>query len=311
MPPEGVEWKPHNNMLSFEETLRLCGLMASLGIRKIKITGGEPLVRRGTAAFLRNLKALPGIEKITLTTNGILLGAYLDEAKTANEVQQNQSLSLDGVNISLNALNPELYKQMSRYEGTGPALILSLIDRLLDKGITVKLNCVIIRSINEDEILPISVMAKSKNITVRFIEFMPMGSAETLKLVSGKEIARLLEKTYGTLTPFSGIQGNGPAVYYSLPGFTGKIGFINAVTHGFCETCNRLRLTSEGFLKPCLANELSFDLREMLRSGASDEDLKQAVKEAVLKKPRFHALSKVYGMSAAEKHVTSMSCIGG
>jgi cyclic pyranopterin phosphate synthase len=311
MPPEGVEWKPHNTMLSFEEILQLCGLMAEIGIRKIKVTGGEPLVRRGAAAFLRNLKTLPGIEKVTLTTNGILLGAYLDEAETTSEVQHNQSISLDGVNISLNALNPELYKQISRYKGTGPAVILSLIDRLLDKGITVKLNCVIVRSFNEDEILPISTLAKDKNIAVRFIELMSLGSAETLKPVSGKEIAALVEKTYGSLTPFSGIQGNGPAVYYSLPGFTGKIGFINAVTHGFCKTCNRLRLTSEGFLKPCLANEFYIDLKEKLRFGVSDAELKQAVNEAVSKKPQFHALSKAYGASAVEKHATGMSRIGG
>jgi cyclic pyranopterin phosphate synthase len=311
MPPEGVEWKPHNSMLSFEEILRLCGLMAEMGIRKIKVTGGEPLVRRGAAAFLRNLKALQGIEKVTLTTNGILLGAYLDETETTTDIQHNQSISLDGVNISLNALNPQRYEQMSRYEGTGPAVILSLINRLLDKGITVKLNCVIVCSFNEDEILPISALAKDKNIAIRFIELMPRGSAETLKPVSGKEIAALLEKAYGTLTPFSGIQGNGPAVYYSLPGFTGNIGFINAITHGFCETCNRLRLTSEGLLKLCLANDLSLDLREMIRSGTSDEDLKQAVSEAVTKKPQFHALSKVYGASAVENYITSMSYIGG
>ncbi len=223
MPPEGVEWKPHNTMLKFEEILRACGIMAGLGIRKIKVTGGEPLVRRGAAAFIQNLNALPGIEKVTLTTNGLLLGAYLDEAET-----QGYSAGVDGVNISLDALNPRRYGQISRNEGTDPAVILSLIDRLLDKGIAVKLNCVPIRSFNEDEILPISALAKDKNIAVRFIELMPLGSAGTLEPVPGGEIAALLEKNYGTLTPFSGIMGNGPAVYYSLPDFTGKTGFINA-----------------------------------------------------------------------------------
>jgi len=308
MPPEGVEWKPHNTMLRFEEILRLCGIMAGLGIRKIKVTGGEPLVRRGVPVFIKNLKALPGIEKVTLTTNGLLLGAYLDETETMG---YSAEAVPDGVNISLDALNPQRYGQISRYEGTDPALILSLIDRLIEKGVTVKLNCVPIRSFNEDEILPISNLAKEKNIAVRFIELMPLGSAGALEFVPGGEIAALLKKKYGTLTPFSGIQGNGPAVYYSLPDFTGKIGFINAVSGGFCGTCNRLRLTSEGLLKPCLANELSIDLREMLRSGACDGDLIQAVNEAISKKPRFHSLSKVYGASSTEKPAAGMSCIGG
>jgi len=308
MPPEGVEWKPHNTMLRFEEILRLCGIMAGLGIRKIKVTGGEPLVCRGVPEFIKNLKALPGIENVTLTTNGVLLGAYLDETETTG---YSTEAVPDGVNISLNALEPRRYGQISRYDGTNPAVILSLIDRLLEKGVTVKLNCVPIRSFNEDEILPISALAKEKNIAVRFIELMPLGSAGTLQPVSGGEIAEMLEKTYGTLTPYSGILGNGPAVYYSLPDFTGKIGFINAISYGFCETCNRLRLTSEGALKLCLANELCIDLRKMLRSGACDEDLIQAVNEAVAKKPRFHSLSKVYGASLTEKPAAGMSCIGG
>jgi cyclic pyranopterin phosphate synthase len=306
MPPEGVEWKPHNTMLRFEEILRLCGIMAGLGIRKIKVTGGEPLVRRGVAAFIKNLKALAGIEEVTLTTNGLLLGAYLDETETAG-----YSAAVDGINISLDALNPRRYERISRYEKADPAMILPLIDRLLEKGITVKLNCVPIRSFNEDEILPICALAKDKNIAVRFIELLPLGSAGTLKPVHGEETAALLEKTYGTLTPFSGVLGNGPAVYYSLPGFTGKIGFINALSRGFCGTCNRLRLTSEGLLKPCLANELCLDLRKMLRSGACDGDLIQAVNEAVSKKPRFHSLSKTYGASSVETRSGGMSCIGG
>jgi cyclic pyranopterin phosphate synthase len=308
MPPEGVEWKPHNTMLSFEEILRLCGLMAGLGIHKIKVTGGEPLVRRGTAAFIKNLKTLPGIENVTLTTNGLLLGAYLDETETLG----NSAGALpDGINISLDALNPRRYGQISRYEGTGPAVVLPFIDRLLEKGITVKLNCVPIRSLNEDEILPLSALAKEKDITVRFIELMPIGSAGTLKPVPGEDIAALLEKNYGTLAPFSGVRGNGPAVYYSLPGFSGKIGFINAISRGFCGACNRLRLSSEGLLKPCLANEFCMDLRKTLRSGASDSDLIQAVNEAVSKKPRFHSLSKVYGASSEERPAAGMYCIGG
>ena len=305
MPAEGVEWKPHETMLSFEEILRLCRLMAGLGIRKIKVTGGEPLVRRGTASFLKSLKSIPGIERVTMTTNGLLLGTYLDEAESLAP----GSLP-DGINISLNALGSERFSRITRTEGGGPAEILSLIDRLLAMRIPVKINCVPVRSFNEEEILPLAALAKDKNIAVRFIELMPLGSAADLKPIPGSEIAAILEKKYGALTPFAGVQGNGPAVYYSLPGFSGKIGFINAITHGFCETCNRLRLTSEGFLKPCLSVDHGLDLREKLRSGACDEELVNAITEIASQKPRFHTLSGIYGTPVAA-HSDGMFGIGG
>jgi len=305
MPPEGVEWKPHGSMLTFEEILRLCRVMADLGIRKIKVTGGEPLVRRGLAAFVKNLKSLGGIEKVTLTTNGLLLGAYLDEAETLLP-----NSFPDGVNISLNALNAGRYKLIARTEDTDPEKMLPWIDRLIEKNIPVKLNCVPVRSYNEDEILPLAALAKNRNIAVRFIELMPLGSASGLKPVTGSESAALLEKAYGALTPLSGVFGNGPAVYYSLPGFTGKIGFINPVSHGFCETCNRLRLSSDGFLKPCLSSDLALDLKTLLRNGEPDTRLAEKIIEAAAKKPRFHTFSHIYGAAPAE-HSGGMFGIGG
>ena len=318
MPPGGVPWKPHETMLSFEEILRLCRIMAELGIRYVKVTGGEPLVRRGVAAFLKNLKALPGIERLTLTTNGFLLDTYLDEAEAPSlSPDARPGFPLDGVNISLDALDSERFGRISRHEGSGPAEILALIDRLLEKKVQVKLNCVPVRSFNEEEILPLAALAKDKNIAVRFIELMPLGSAAALEPVPGPEVASLLEKAYGALTPFNSIQGSrtegsGPAVYYSLPGFAGKIGFINALSHGFCESCNRLRLTSEGLLKPCLSDELSLDMRKFLRNGASDMELEKAITGIVAKKPRFHTFSAVYGAAEIKgRHPNGMSGIGG
>ena len=302
MPPQGVPWKPHGSMLSFEEILRLCRIMADLGIRKIKLTGGEPLVRRGMAAFFGSLRAVPGIEKLSLTTNGLLLGAFLDEAGALPT----------GVNISLNALNPERYALITR--GAGPAEVLSNIDRLLEKQIPVKINSVPIRGFNEEEIIPLALLARDRNISVRFIELMPLGSARNLTPISGDETSSIIEKAFGRLTPFSGIQGSGPAVYYSLSGFNGKIGFINPVSRGFCETCNRLRLTSEGFLKPCLSSSLFINLRDPLRSGASGTELSRLIREAADKKPQFHTLSPVYGELPAEAerlHSAGMSGIGG
>ena len=301
MPPDGVEWKPHEAMLSFEEFLRLCRIMAELGIRKIKVTGGEPLVRRGVASFIKSLKALPGIEKLTLTTNGLLLDSFLDEF-------ENNEFPLDGINISLDALDPVRFRHFTRFD-TGiagetspsvPQKIITLLDRLLKKQIKVKLNCVPVRGYNEEEILPLTALAKDRNIAVRFIELMPLGSAGKLELVPGSEVASLIEKNCGSLTPFSGVEGNGPAVYYSLPGFSGKIGFINPITHGFCESCNRLRLTSEGFLKTCLSGDSGLDLRSPLRAGASDAELALAVTGAAARKPHFHSFSPIYGAARTE-----------
>jgi len=316
MPPEGVKWKPHDNILTFEEIIRIVKITADLGICNLKVTGGEPLLRKGAPSFLKQLKTISGIKKVTLTTNGILLGTYLDEI-------DNMSVDAlpDSVNISLDALDSEGYKHITRFTQQNlnvspekklyspPQMILPQIERLLEKQITVKINCVPIRSVNEDEILPIASLAKEKNLIVRFVELMPFGSASIYQPVSGTEIAALIEKTFGALTPFDDVTGNGPAHYFSINGFKGKIGFINAVTHGFCETCNRLRLTSEGFLKLCLSNDTGIDLREPLRSGVNDEEIIDIIKNIAAKKPKSHSLSEIYG--AVKSHPDGLSKIGG
>ncbi|MCL2179909.1 MAG: GTP 3',8-cyclase MoaA [Treponema sp.] len=303
MPSNGVEWKPHRDILTFEEILRITEIMAGLGISRIKVTGGEPLLRKGCASFLEKLKAVNGIENVTLTTNGLLLRRYLDE------VEKNISLP-DGINISIDALDAQRYMRITRCEAAHtPDMILSLIRQLLNEKINVKINCVPVCSFNEEEIIPIAALAKDKNIIVRFIELMPLGSASEFQSVPGAEVAEKIEKTFGKLVPFNGISGNGPALYYSLQDFAGKIGFINAITHGFCETCNRLRLTSDGLLKLCLSDDMSLDIREMARNGQSDSGIAQRIAEFAACKPRFHSLSSVYGRK--EKHSEGMSAIGG
>jgi cyclic pyranopterin phosphate synthase len=307
MPPEGVPWKTHDSMLRFEEILRLIGIMAQLGIRKIKVTGGEPLVRRGIASFLKSLKAVSGIERVTLTTNGLLLGGYLDEAVTFGG-----GALPDGINISINALDGERFRRVTGETKAGPEEICSNIDRLIEKQIRVKINCVPVRGYNEEEILPLTLLAREKDIAVRFIELMPLGSGADLEPVPGSETAALIENAFGILTPITGVEGSGPAIYYSLPGFAGKIGFINPLSHGFCETCNRLRLTSEGFIKPCLSSPIGVDLRTPLRSGASDTELAAAIAKAAEIKPRFHTLSGVYGGAGDKEQKTDgMFRIGG
>ena len=309
MPPEGVEWKPHDAMLSFEEIFRLCGILAGLGIKKIRVTGGEPLVRKGIAPFFKKLKSLEGIEKVTLTTNGFFLGAYLDEAAALEP----PSLP-DGVNISLNALDGKRYGQITRSSGVNPRDILAQVDRLLAMNIPVKINCVPMRGVNEDEIIPLTALARDKNIAVRFIELMPLGTGADHAPVTGGETMAIIEKAFGSLTPFTGAQGSGPAVYFSLSGFAGKTGFINPVSKGFCESCNRLRLTSEGKLKLCLSSEQGLDLRELLRTGAPDSEIAGAITETVAGKPHYHNFSAVYGASPSEiraGHSGGMSGIGG
>jgi len=297
MPAEGVEWKPHEDILAFEEILRAAKIMTALGIKHIRVTGGEPLLRKGFPLFLKNLKTISGIESVTLTTNGILLNDYLDEAEKLG------SCLPDAINISLDALETGQYRRITRCEKTNPKTILPLIDRLLAKKITVKINCVPVCSINEQEIIPLAALAREKNIAVRFIELMPIGSAAGLQPLSGTEIMKMIENEFGALSPFTGITGRGPASYYSLDGFTGKIGFINALSHRFCETCNRLRLTSQGFLKLCLSNNLGLDLRELLRNGAEDSELAKVITEASAKKPRSYEFSN--------QRCENMSRIGG
>jgi cyclic pyranopterin phosphate synthase len=329
MPEEGVEWKPHGDVLSFEEILRLCGIMADMGISKIKITGGEPLVRKGVADFIAKLRAIPGIEQITITTNGLLLEDFFDEVGCYPV-----DALVDGVNISLDTLDPERFSRITRtapvssaeavdfgpsacgpppdafVSGQGLSAVLRALDRAQVLGIPAKLNCVPLRGFNEADLPGLAALARSANRAVRFIELMPLGSANTLESIPGAEVAALLERIYGKLVPYPGKLGNGPAEYYSLPGFIGKIGFINAVSEGFCEHCNRLRLSSGGVLKPCLSSDTGMDLRSLLRGGVSDAGLRAAVAELAALKPPSHNFSAVYEREMTN-HKSGMYHIGG
>ena len=299
----GVEWKPHDSMLNFEETLRLCRVMADLGIRTIKVTGGELFVRRGAAGFIRSLKAIAGIEQVTITTNGLLLDEYLDGLA---------AIPVAGINISLDTLDSDTFCRITRRSQSAyPAAILKTIGRARHLGIPVKINCVPLRNINQSELCDIAALAEKTVDAVRFIELMPIGPAAGLESVSGAELRSMLEGRFGPLRPVQEKPGNGPAVYYAVSGFSGLIGMINAVTGGFCENCNRLRLSSAGLLWPCLSSGISLDLRALLLSGASDSGLAAAVRELVKRKPAAHSFSGIYG-SAPESHTQGeMFRIGG
>jgi cyclic pyranopterin phosphate synthase len=303
MGEEGVEWKPHDSMLSFEETLRLCRVLAGLGVRTVKVTGGELLVRKGATGFIRDLKALPGIAAVSITTNGVLLDQYLEELA---------AIPVTGINISLDTLKAETFYRITRRgQSAYPQTILKTMEQARLLGIPVKINCVPLKNINQDELCDIAALAEKTVQAVRFIELMPIGRAGALSPVNGTELRAMLERRFGALRPVREKPGKGPARYYAVPGFSGLIGMINAVTEGFCESCNRLRLSSEGLLKPCLSSDISLDLRSLLLSGESDSGIAGAVLELVKRKPAAHSFSGIYGNEPESHSGKAMFRIGG
>jgi cyclic pyranopterin phosphate synthase len=304
IPKEGVRWVEHGEVLRFEEITRLCAIFAGLGIRKVKVTGGEPLVRRGLPEFIAALKRGP-VEQVTLTTNGVLLGSLLAPLVDAG---------IDAINISLDTLDEAVFSAITRSDALPEAVALqgktlpeikAVIKRLRETPVRVKINCVPIRGLNDESLLPLAEAALRAGIPLRFIELMPLGAGGAFTPVPEAEVRAKLEAAFGTLSPFSGILGNGPARYYSAAGFAGKIGFISAESACFCAGCNRLRLSSTGLLKPCLAADLSLDLKQMLRCGADDAAIWAAIQGIVAQKPERHT----FGLSGHENK--AMFRIGG
>lgn len=287
------------NPLSLAAIKRACTAFGALGIRKIKVTGGEPLVREDIADLLRDIKSIPGIENVTLTTNGILLPRLLD--KISPDI-------LSSVNISLDSISASSYSSITR-TGRLEDVLEGLNSTIMGGFKNIKINCVAIAGLNDAEIEGIAALAQDKDIAVRFIEIMPINIARQFKTLPQKEIATRLQKRFGELVPCDGNFGNGPAVYYRPPGFCGKIGFISAISHRFCKTCNRIRLTSGGYLKTCLHFRNGLDLRSLLEGGAPVEEISRQIERAIHEKPLGH----VFGSSANkyEEEFAGMSQIGG
>ena len=268
-------------VLQEEEILRICRVMAELGIRKIKLTGGEPLVRPRMPKLVEKLKKMPGIEKVTLTTNGVLLKDQMRDFARAG---------LDGLNISLDTLDPALFAKITARDEF--AAVQAGIHAALESGIPVKLNCVPQVGVNEGELEALAALAQDKSLQVRFIEMMPIGYGAAMPCISGPELLARFRRRWPELAPLPGAAcaalGDGPAVYYTVPGWKGDIGFIAAVHGKFCASCNRVRLTSQGFLRPCLASEAGCDLKALLRGGAADEELLTAIRTTIWEKPQEH-----------------------
>ena len=279
--PDGVEKLEREAVLTYEEFLRLAALFARCGIDTVRVTGGEPLVRKNVAQLVAGLKETPGIRRVTLTTNAVLLAEQLPALLDAG---------LDSVNISLDTLRPEVFRQITARDDF--SAVQAGLQAALESGLPVKLNCVPQAGVNEGELETLAALAKDNAMQVRFIEMMPIGYGAAMPCISGPELRARFARRWPELAPLSPAQehalGDGPAVYYTVPGWQGSIGFIAAVHGKFCASCNRVRLTSQGFLRPCLASETGCDLRALLRSGADDAQLLAAIRETIWAKPREH-----------------------
>lgn len=299
MPEDGIALTEHEKLLTYEEIIRLCKDFAKVGISKVKITGGEPLVRKDLKNLIKSIKDIEGINNVTLTTNGILLEEQIDDLVKAG---------LDAVNISIDTLDKEKFKNITRIGDLDK--VLRSIDKCLTyENLTVKINCVPIKGESDKEILDIVNLAKDKNLSVRFIELMPIGLGREMKGYTDDEIKNIIEENIGALKEYKGKLGNGPSNYYSLENFKGKIGFISAVNHKFCDACNRVRLTSDGFLKKCLQYETGSDLKKLLREGKSDDEIIKVIEETIYNKPESHMFSSKEKKEHIE--IKGMSQIGG
>ncbi|MBE3585504.1 GTP 3',8-cyclase MoaA [Desulfofundulus thermocisternus] len=285
MPPQGVSVVPRREILSLEEITRVVEAATEVGVKKVRLTGGEPLVRRGITELVRKLAGIPEIDDVALTTNGILLAGKAEQLKAAG---------LCRVNISLDTLKPERFSFITR--GGSLEAVWRGIEKSLEIGLhPVKLNAVVVRGFNDDEICDLARLSIKHPLHVRFIELMPFGTAAGYSReghVPAAEIRSLIEKELGQLQEVRKLAGSGPARYYRLPGAPGTIGFISAVSDHFCGRCNRLRLTATGALRPCLFSEHEIDLKGPLRRGATRDELAGLIARAIQDKPGWHRLGQ-------------------
>ncbi len=283
MPADNVQFLPHKEILTFEEIVKSVGVMASMGVDRIRLTGGEPLVRKQLWRLIEMLVQIPGINDIALTTNGILL---------ADQARQLRDAGLNRLNISLDTLNPKRFEQISRRKG---------LDRVLE-GIAVaqdigfdkiRLNAISIAGITENEAVPLARFAREKNLELRFIEFMPLdaeGNWDSSRVLDGDSVRRKIEDEFGELVEANRADPSQPAVDFDYTDGKQTVGFINPVSQPFCVSCNRLRMTAEGKIRNCLFSTAEWDLRTLLRAGASDLEIENLIRECVSSKKAGHGI---------------------
>jgi cyclic pyranopterin phosphate synthase len=295
-PPEGVKLVAHEDILRYEEILRVVRLGCRMGIRKIRITGGEPLVRRGVVEFISQVTAIQGLDDVALTTNGARLAQMAEDLKQAG---------LKRINVSLDSLDRERFKRITGFDGLQDVLL--GIRKSFEVGLApVKINVVLLKDMNESDVPEFARLTLESPIDVRFIERMPFGAdcvVNSPDSFSAEKALHLIRTEVGDLFPLERGKLDGPATMFRLAGAKGRIGIIDPVTGHFCGTCNRLRLTARGTLRPCLLSASEIDLKTALRSGASDEEVADIMLQAVSAKPG--------GRASGVKICDAMNMIGG
>lgn len=295
----GCWWKPAEQILHYEEIVAITRALAQLGVRKLRVTGGEPLVRRDLVELIRALVQIPGIDEVALSTNGTRLAQHAAALKAAG---------LSRVNISLDTLDASIFARVTRADGLDT--VLQGIEAALRAGLSpVKINCVLLRGINDQEIDRFARLAMAQPLHVRFIELMPLGNPEFFQpeRFFSVDDAKARCETLGELIPVETLVGNGPATVYRYRHGTGTLGFIGALSHGFCHRCNRLRLTSDGWLRPCLDSRTGVNLRDPLRAGASAAQLQELIRQAVEMKPEAHRMT----LAMRQDEFETMCAVGG
>ena len=299
MPERGLAWLPKAEILSYEEIANLVRSAASVGVRSVRLTGGEPLIRKDLYHLVEELAAIEGIEDIALSTNGLLLEEQVDALVRAG---------LRRVNVSLDTLRADRFTEIARRPGLDR--VLAGIDAAIAHGLTpLKINCVVMRGKNDDEITAFAQWTKSRPVFVRFIEVMPVHENVELQreaYVSADEILERVREA-GDLQPSSGPGGNGPARYFAFPGAQGAVGVISPLSHDYCERCNRVRLTADGRLRLCLFGDYETDLRTPLRAGATTDEIAGMLRSAMLIKPERHHLE----LGETASRMRAFSEIGG
>ncbi len=296
MPESGVVSMRHEEILTFEEILRVTEALSRLGIRHVRLTGGEPMARKGCLELAAQIKRMDGVERLSMTTNGLLLDGRVQCAKEAG---------VDAINLSLDTLDPADYRRITR--GGELSQALRVMEDALAAGMQVKINVVPVRELNETGLMELAALAKDRKISVRFIELMPVGCGASLSPIPSDEVEAMMAAAFGPLSRDDTPQGSGPARYVRPAGFCGSLGLISAVSHEFCEQCNRVRLTADGFLKLCLNHRAGLDVRGLLRGGVTDAALEEALREAIARKPRRHG----FGQEIDDREERRMNAIGG
>lgn len=297
MPEEDQVWQEKDQMLAFEEILRIVRVGTSLGIQKVRVTGGEPLTRPGVVDFCRDLSQIPGIRDIGISTNGTLLSRIETSGNGQNTAARLVSAGVRTANVSLDSLNPETYRRTTSRDLL-PSVLRGIDDALSAGFTSLKLNCVLMKNQTEDEFTALIRFAREKGALLRFIELMPVSTTDVLSdanFLSCGTARQIIEQTHGPLLPRPDFKTNGPASYFQIPGTDQLIGFIGAMTNlHFCESCNKLRLTCDGKLRPCLGSYLEFDLLGPLRAGCTDDELRTLFFDVVARKPKEHDFRNNY-----------------